>query len=121
MANRSALLMKPDFFFSQDNWALNRPISAYNSLSCFSCSASLALLALAFIFKQLVEIFQRLLLPFVDLVRMDTVFRGDLGYAFVFLQRFQHDLCLLAGGYSFSFLGIVSLQKVHLNYARFRV
>ena len=34
--------LKLDFFFSQDNWALSRPISAYSSLICFSCSTSRA-------------------------------------------------------------------------------
>lgn len=33
--------LKPDFF-NHDNCALSRSISAYNSFSCFSCSASRA-------------------------------------------------------------------------------
>jgi hypothetical protein len=41
----------------------------------------------------------------MDLVRVHTILGGELGDAFLFLQHFQHDRCLLAGGKSPSFVG----------------
>jgi hypothetical protein len=41
----------------------------------------------------------------MDLVRMHAVFRSDLRNALLFLQRFQYNRCLLAGGKPSSFVG----------------
>lgn len=105
--SRSALLELEARFFlapparagiSQDNRALNRPISAYSSLICFLCSASRARSSFAIILEKLDEVFQSLLFPFVDLVRMNAVFDSDLCHAFVFSEGFQDDLGFLASG-----------------------
>jgi len=77
-------------------------------------------LSFVLIFKQMNKIFQRLFFSFVDLVWVYVVLSGNQRNALVFAQCFQDDLRLLTGCESFSF-GHVFLQKLHLNYARFRV
>lgn len=55
-------------------------------------------LAFAVIFKKLRKIFQGLLFPLVDLIRMNAVFNRDLRNTLFLSDRFQDDWCLLAGG-----------------------
>jgi hypothetical protein len=59
-------------------------------------------LAFAVILEQLREVLQGLLLPAVQLIRMNPAFRGDLGNAFIFAEHFQNNLRFLAGRYLFS-------------------
>src|SRR5512138_796821 len=102
---RSALLMQARFFFEP------RQLSTQSSDLGIQVVQLLVMLrfpgffALTFVLEQLAEVFQCLFLPLVDLVRMDTVLRSDLGNAFLFLQRFQHDCCFLAGTEPSSFVG----------------
>ena len=78
-------------------------------------------LPFAVIFKELHEIFQRLLFPFVYLIRMGAVFGSNLCDALFFSDYFQDDLSFLLRSESCSFGHVGFLQNLHLNYARFRV
>jgi len=54
--------------------------------------------AFAVILKKLRKVFERLLFPFMDLIRVDVVFGGNLSHALIFSDYFQDDLCLWVGG-----------------------
>jgi hypothetical protein len=55
--------------------------------------------------RQLTEIRKCRFLSVMDLVWVHAILSSNLGTAFLFLQSFQHDRCLLAGGEPLSFLG----------------
>src|SRR5512138_170714 len=105
MANRSTLLRQARFFFQPRQLRTQSPDFGVQIVQLFLVLGGLSFFTLMFILEQLAEIGQCLFLPLVDLVRMDTILRSNLGNALFFLQYFQHDRSLLAGGKSSSFLG----------------
>src|SRR6266508_2950903 len=112
MANRSALLkFETRFFFQPGQLGTQTPNLGVQFVEFLIMFGLPGTRTLTILFKQPAEILQRLLLPFVDLVRMNMVLRSDLGHALVFAQRFQHDLRLETSGYSFSFGHVLSPES----------
>src|SRR3990172_572707 len=96
MDRRSALLMQASFFFEPGQLGAQPANLGVQFVQLFLVFGFPGFFALVFILEQLLEVLQRLLLPVMDLVRVQIVLSCNLCDGAVLFQGFEDDLRLLA-------------------------
>jgi len=88
--------MQASFFFEPGQLGAQSSNLGVQFVQLFLVFGFPGFFALVFILEQLLEVLQRLLLPVMDLVRVQIVLSGNLCDGAVLLQGFEDDLRLLA-------------------------